>query len=530
MDAPAKPDVGVRRKYSGWELPVILLLALALRLTYLGVAQGHGLGYQDDCVEAYEVAAKYEAGDERAQYIGQPNCNAASKLPGPGWTLFCVAGLKLFGSPQGIILLIILANDAAIALIWRLARDVAGRTAANFAALFMAVSLWEIQYSSIIWNPSPMPLFGAVIFLALFHCLRQKKSPAIFLIPLLVLVGAQFHMSTLSLILPLIVFCWVTRLRPNWWWLAAGLVAAALCYLPYVLGDMRHDWANTRGIFTGGKGGFSPDALKVFSSPFSFFVTIWDPGWTYTAGQYSALLRSAFGGRIGMNIINVISGGFAVCLVLGLIQAMRSAMKNRTTALRETLARPPSLLTVLFLLLAYLAFGLVAGKPFHARYCMLVLPLIFTLAGAGAAQCLQSPRLKMFFLPLLVITIAADLWFMPVICRFEGDRIANGPTFVPSFAKMDSIYRQLKSRAPGSVEVRDGDYIAAIAPGEKNNYLRHARVFSRYVHARELELLAAGQVSTKTNFFDLRAVDLVNTNDPAVAFVGNGIALIAVPQ
>ena len=293
---------------------------------------------------------------------------------------------------------------------------------------------------------------------------------------------------------------------------------------------MRHDWANTRGIFTGGKGGFSPDALKIFSSPFSFFVTIWNPGWTYAPGQYAALLRSAFGGSIGMNIINVISGGLTVCLVLGLIQITLSALKNRTMTLRETVARPPTLLTVLFLLLVYLAFGLVAGKPFHARYCMLVLPLIFTLAGAGAAQCFQSPRLKMFLLPLLVITITADLWFMPVICRFEGERIANGPTFVPSFAKMDSIYRQLNPRANVSVVVRDSDYIAAIAPGEKYNYLRHARVFSHYVHARELELLAAGKVSTQTNYFDLRAIDLVNTNDPAVAYSGNGIALVAVPQ
>ncbi|MBW8863711.1 MAG: glycosyltransferase family 39 protein [Verrucomicrobia bacterium] len=530
MEPPASPDAAARRKFSGWHLPAILLIALALRLTYLGWAQGHGLGYQTDCVEAYEVAAKYEAGDERAQYIGQPNCNASSKLPGPAWTLFCVAGLKLSGSPQGIILLIILANLAAIALIWRLAQDVAGRTAANFAALFMAVSLWAVQYSSIIWNPSPMPLFGAVIFLALFRCLRKPKSRVIFWIPFLLLVGAQFHMSTLSLILPLILFCWVTRLRPNWGWLATGLIAALVCYIPYILGDLRHDWANTRGMLTGGSDGFSPDALKIFSSPFSFFVTVWNPGWTYAPGQYAALLRSAFGGSAGMNVINIISGGFTACIVLGVIQATRLAMKNRTLALRATLAGPPSLLTVLFLFLAYLASGLVAGKPFHARYCMLVLPLIFILAGGGAAQCLQSPRLKILFLPMLLITMAADLWLMPVICRFEGDRIANGPTFVPSFAKMDLVYHQLKSRAPGLVEVRDADYIAAIPPGDKNNYLRHARVFSHYVHARELELLAAGQVFTRTNVFALRAVSAVSTNDPAIAFYGNGIALVAVPE
>ncbi|MDR3457383.1 MAG: hypothetical protein P4N60_08055 [Verrucomicrobiae bacterium] len=530
MEAPASPTPSAGGKYSAWWLPVILLVALALRLGYLGWAQSHALGYQTDSIEAYEVAASYEAGDERAQYIGQPNCNAHSKLPGPLWTLFCVAGLKLTHSPDGIVLLVILANLAAIALTWRLTRDVAGGRAANLAALFMAVSVWAVQYSSIIWNPSPMPLFGAVIFLALFHCLRMPKSRAIFLIPFAILVGVQFHMSTLSLILPLILFGWVSRLRPNWTWLAAGVVAALLCYLPYMLGDMRHDWANTRGILTGGAGKYSADALKVFSSPFSYLINFWNPGWTYAPGDYQTLAHRAFGGIAGMYVINLISVGFAVCVVLGVIQATRDATKNRTVALRELLVRGPGLLSVVFLLLAFLAFGLIAGKPFHARYCMVVLPLLFALAGCGAARCLQAPRLKKIFLPFLLVTVAADLWFMPVICRFEGDRIAHGRVFVPSAAKMGEVYRQLKAHAPGRVVVRDDAYVAALPPNDVNRIYLQARILTPYVRARELEAQAGGSVFTRTNFFELRAASLVDANDPAVGFYGNGIALVAVPE
>lgn len=527
MAAPASPDARAWQTFSRWPLPVILLVALALRLAYLGWAQSHALGYQTDSIEAYEVAAKYEAGDERAHYIGQPNCNAHSKLPGPAWTLFCVAGLKLTGMPDGIVLLTILANLVAMVLMWRLARDTAGRLAANLGALFMAVSLWAVQYSSIIWNPSIMPLFGAVIFLALFRCLREKHSRVIFVIPVLLLIGAQIHMSVLSLIVPLIIFGWLARLKPNWGWLAAGILAALVGYLPYVLGDSRHGWANTRGIISGGNGGFSPDALKVITSPFSYLVNLWNPGWTYAPGEYETLARWAFGGIAGMDIINLISVAFAVFLVLGVIQATRTAIKERGGKLREELARPPGLVHVLVLLLTYLAFGLVAGKPFHARYCLLVCPLIFTLAGAGAAQCLQIPRLKKLFLPLLVVTIGADLWFMPVICRFEGDRIANGAVFVPSCAKMEEVYRQLQAHAAGWIEVRDADYLAAIAPGEKNNIYRHAGLISHYIRSRELQSLAAGKTFSETNFFDLRAVAGIDTNAPEVAYHGNGIALVA---
>ena len=340
METPASPTASAGGRFSVLILPAILLIALALRLCYLGWAQSHALGYQTDSIQAYEVAAAYEAGDERAQYIGQPNCNPHSKLPGPLWTLFCVTGLKLTHSPDGIVLLIILANVAAIALTWRLARDVAGVQAANLAALLWAVSIWAVQYSSIIWNPSPMPLFGAVIFLALFHCLRKPKSCAIGLVTFLVLIGAQFHMSSLSLILPLLFFCWVSRLRPNWGWLVAGVMAAALCYLPYILGDMRHGWANTRGILTGGEGKYSADALKVFSSPFTYLTNFWNPGWTYAPGELSTLAHRAFGGTAGLLIINLISVGFAMLVVLGVIMATRAVTQGRTVCVAGTAGAP----------------------------------------------------------------------------------------------------------------------------------------------------------------------------------------------
>ncbi|HEV2692102.1 MAG TPA: hypothetical protein VG347_04330 [Verrucomicrobiae bacterium] len=530
METSGSPTPSAGGKSSAWWLPVILLVALAMRLCYLGWAQSHALGYQTDSIEAYEVAASYEAGQDRASYIGQPNCNAHSKLPGPLWTLFCVAGLKLAHSPHGVVVLIIITNLIAIALTWWLTREVADVQAANLGALLWAVSLWAVQYSSIIWNPSPMPLFGAVIFVALFRCLRKPKSRAIFLIPFLILIGVQFHMSCLSLILPLIVFCRVSRLRLHWGWFAAGVVAAALCYAPYVLGDMRHDWANTRGILTGGEGKYSGDAFKVFTSPFSFLINFWNPGWTYAPGDYQTLAHRAFGGVAGMYTINLISVGFAVFLVLGVIQATRAVTKGRTVALREMLARQPGLLSVVFLLLAYLAFGLIAGKPFHARYCMLVLPLLFTLAGCGAAKCLQTPGLRKIFLPLLLVTVVADLWFMPVICRFEGDRIANGHVFVPGVVKMDSIYRQLQAHAPGKIVVLDDAYVTSLPTKQDNHIYLQARILVPYIHARELEAQAYGAAFTQTNVFELRSASLVDSNDPAVGFYGNGIALVAVPN
>jgi hypothetical protein len=529
MEPMARQSDPARRTIFGWQLPVILLLALALRLIYFTWAQSYALGYETDSIEAYQVAVHYEAGGERAHYIGQPNCNIHSKLPGPLWTLICVAGLKLAGSINGVVLLIIFGNIVAMALTWWLARDLAGVRAANLAILIMATSLWAIQYSSIVWNPSLMSLLGAVIFLVFFRCLRQPKSRFIAVIPLLLLAGAQLHMSVLSLILPLILCAWLTRLKPNWPWLGVGIVAGLLTYIPYVLGDSRHGWANTRGMLFGGPGGFSPDALKVFSSPFTFLVNVWDPGWTYAPGERAELARQAFGGITGMVVINGISALFAAGTFWGAIHAVKAVVPKRNGPLREQFSKSPGLLLAATLFLMYLGFNLISGKPFHARYCLLVAPLLFTLAGCGAARCLESPGLRRIFLPVLVITIAADIWFMPVICHFERERIMHGPLFVPSCAKMETVYQQLETRAPGWITINDSAYLQSFSPDNTNNIYRHVHLLDVYINIRQSEQSAADAVFTNTNRFVLRAADQVNTNDPAVAFYGNGIALVAAP-
>jgi hypothetical protein len=216
--------------------------------------------------------------------------------------------------------------------------------------------------------------------------------------------------------------------------------------------------------------------------------------------------------------------------LLGVGLAVKPLLKNFRPAPREFLQRSPAPASVVFLFVAYLVFNLLGGKPFHARYCMLVLPLLFALVGFGAARCLALPRLRKVFLPLLLVTLAANVWFVIADCRFEHDRIANGKNFVPGYAKMEAVYRHLKTVPEIKVEVRDRDYLAAIEKGEKNNIYRHAGMLRRYVACREMELQTAGTVFSQTNYLELRGSALVNSNDLAVKFYGNGIALVAVPE
>lgn len=515
--------------HSAWHLLCILAIAFALRLMYVEWAQGNAFGYQSDSLEAFEVAAHFEAGDERTRYIGQPSWNTAAHLPGPLWTLFCVAGLKLGGSIFGILWLTVAFNLLAIALAWKLARNLFGLPTATLAALFLSISPWAVHFSAILYNPSPLPFFGALIFLALWRCLRQERSPAIFWLPLLILTGTQFHFCVLLLVPPIVALCWVARLKPRWSWLAAGFAAGSLCYLPYVFGDMAHGWENTRGLIFGPANKFSAGSLKAFSSPFTFLINYWDPGWTYGPGDYAALTRKAFGATPVLITVNVISVTCAALIFVGLVHPVRATLQNFRTAPHEVYARSPGLFTMVFLLLGYEFFYLILGRPFHARYCLLVLPLIFSLAGFGAVRCLASPSLKRVFLPVLIATVAANLWFVPVISRFERDRIEHGAIFVPGYAKLESIYRLLRARGSARIEVRTREYLASVPSRGHNNIYLHADLLRRYVAGRELEARAAGRVFQGTDVFEMRAAGLVNPTDPAVVFRGHGIALVAVP-
>jgi hypothetical protein len=529
MFKPTNPSVRSWVGASCWQLALILLVAFALRMISLKWAEANTYGSQGDSLEACEVAVSYLNGEERARYIGQPNYNAHSKLPGRLWTIFCAAGLKLTGTPQGIVLLTIFANLAAIALTWWLTLELFGSTAALVGASLMAVSPWVVHDSAVVFNPAPMPLFGALIFTAVLWCVRQDKSRTIALLPFLILAGAQFHMSVLGLILPLVLLAWLARMKPNWAWFCIGLVAGVLCYVPYMEGEIAHHWQNTRGIFLGDSNRFSSSALKVFTSPLCFLVNYWFPNWTYAPGEYATLARYAFGSLSGLHAAYIMSGLFAGLAVTGALKIIADALRGFWVAPHDTFSRVPGVFICAGTVVIYLLQNLAGGKPFHARYCLLVLPLMFALTGAGVAKWLEVPCYRKFVVPFIVFTLASNLWFVVAISRFERDRISSGPVFVPGFGRLESIYRQLKARpgATGHIEIRDWDYLKSLAADDKLSH--NAGLIRRYVELRERESQPPGPGSKKATAFLLRPAVAMDATNSAVGFSGSGITLVALP-
>ena len=82
---------------------------------------------------------------------------------------------------------------------------------------------------------------------------------------------------------------------------------------------------------------------------------------------------------------------------------------------RQAFGRSPGILFLSIVLLAPLFFALASGKPFHARYCLVLLAPLLCLAGAGAQHWLGFVRARRFFVPAAAITTLAQQIELPLI-------------------------------------------------------------------------------------------------------------------
>jgi hypothetical protein len=471
------------------------------------------------------VAVDYQLGEPTARYLGQPNYNAHSKLPGPLWTLFCYLGLRAAGTIEGVVVLSILLNTVAIYLTYLLAQRTVGDAEALWASLFAATLPSAVFYSVGVYNPEVMPFLGACLYLALWAVLTCEGSRHSFWIGFVLLMMPQFHMSGLALWPAVCVLLALAPVHLNWRWLAAGLVAGLLLYVPYLLGDSAHGWTNTRGMFSGDKG-WSWDCLKAFSTPFNLIIN-WVPQWTRSTAEYRQVGRACFGAFGVLLVVNLLSVMIAGALALGAFRSVRAVALGFWRAPRAVFARAPGPVFLATLLAVPLFLAALSGKPFHARYALVLFPALLALCGAGAVRWLASPRFRRPVLSALVISAGANIWFMPAFYWHQGQVITRGDIFVPSFRQLETVYRALKAHAGGQKRLRVDDtfYLEGLAQTEQRR--RDAGLLRSYVALRERE--SGGRTDLRGGWASYRLCreEEVSVNDARVAFRAQGIALVA---
>ena len=498
------------RKPRHTTLWLLLILLLGFGLRAAGLIWGQSFCYyaQGDGIEAYSTAVDYAHGETRAQYIGQPNFNATAKLPGPLWAAFCAAGLRVTGSIQGVLWAIVLLNTAFIYLAFLLAARTVGHPVALWTALFAATLPWVVHYSVCVYNPNVMPFLGTLLFLSLWRVAQREHSRGIFLVIVLLMMTFQFHMSGLMLIPAVLVVLWLCPARLNLFWLAGGIVAGLALYAPYFSGEMAHGWENTRGMIAGGQGGFSVEALKVFSGPPCFLVN-WTLRWVRSPAEYAELGRACFGSAGLFLAVNFLSAVFAAFLIAGAFLLVKKSMSGFWRAPRAVFARSPgiSFLTILFTV--PLITGLVSGKSFHSRYCLVLLAPLLALSAAATVRWLTGPRTRRIFLAIVVITTGANIWFVPASYRLQERRIEQGPLFMPSFRQLETVYQSLKVHAGKNrlIRVDDAAYLQSLPAEDK--CLRDAAMIGSFVVVREKENAPPPSASTGVTIYNFASADQV---------------------
>jgi len=516
-------------RYSPWWIVSILLLGFCLRWIHFECGQGYYFNMQGDGIAAYSVAVDYSNGDPRAQYIGQPNFNEHSKLPGPLWTLFCVFGMRLDGgSPEGIMVEMLLLNTFTIFLAYLLATRTAGQLAGLWTAFFIATFPRVVAFSVSAYNPNVMPFFGTLFFLALWQVMRRDFSRAAFWIPFVPMLSLQFHMSGFMLVPTAIAAVIISGARLDYLLLVGGLLAGCCIYVPYIKGDMANHWQNTIGMFSGVADHFSAGVLKVLSSTAGFLVN-WSPGWIRNDSEYAEFGRACFGSEYVLYGIYALLTVVAACLVAGVaVEVKKSWAGFNWSSRREFFRNSGVALLSLFFALPVL-FSLLGGKSFHARYCLVFIMPFFGLVGAVAARwLLTSPRKQMFRLMLVVATLA-NFWVMFATDIYQKNNIERGPVFIPSFRKLETVYQQLKKHSGPDVPIAVDDAAYRQSLPANDEFLRDALLIRQFVGVREKEHAAPSDKKITPVVYKLCRADETRPDNPATAFYGNGIALVTMP-
>ena len=214
------------------------------------------------------------------------------------------------GDPNAIIAAIALLGLFVVPLVWWTARSIGGTSAGLAAALLAAVSPSLIDYSTFIWNPVLVE-FG--VALACFGAWQawSTSGPRWWVVAAAgTALASQSHLTGLVLVFPMAIFFLVTlrrcpagKRRRLIAWGMAGVALFLLTWMPWIISELTHNFAETRGILAFSQPGSPPaDPITRF-----VFSTIRILAWPMThwplddlRGGFPAALAVAVGVTTGL--------------------------------------------------------------------------------------------------------------------------------------------------------------------------------------------------------------------------------------
>lgn len=177
------------------------------------------------------------------------------------------------GSPTAIITAIAIFGFVVVPLIWWTARSIGGTSAGLAAALLAAVSPSLIDYSTFIWNPVLVEPGVALACLGAWQAWKTREPRWWVAAAAGTTLASQSHLTGLTLVFPMAILFLLTLWRSPAGsrrrllaWGVAGAGLFVLTWLPWIVFELTHDFAETRAMLAFSQPG--PPA----ADPFTRFV------------------------------------------------------------------------------------------------------------------------------------------------------------------------------------------------------------------------------------------------------------------
>ena len=426
---------------------LLLIILLGFLLRWYSLYEGHAYIYFAirDEVSALGYAFGLMGGDPHMFYLGQPALNQG-QIPGFLWAAFLASLYKLGGnSVEGAIFLMVLLNSAVIYLVYLLASRLMTARYALLSALCYALSPWAIYYSAGIYNPIPLALLGVLLFLALWQTLNVEKSRTVFWVILLAAVIPQFHMIGVFYYPAILLLLIISPVRLNLRWLAAGVFAGVLLYIPYLIGEITHNWSNLRNVLSGSDK-FSLGIIKILSIPIGMLTN--HPGqWAgYTTPELIAFANRWFGSYLILLLINIISLILALLFISGFFRKLYTSLHSAGFNLKIALSINRQLIFIGILLVLPLLVYILTGKAYATRYSIFIFPLLFLLPAMYIAG-VKHDRFKHILLYSLWMMFICNIYLVTCFYIDQNRKITTASQFMPAFYKLDAIKKALQQHA-----------------------------------------------------------------------------------
>jgi hypothetical protein len=503
---------------------LIGILAFGFLLRWGSFYWGEGYDHSQigDELEAYRYALGLRAGEERPAYIGQPNFRGG-KLAGPLWAWFWVAGLKMGGSPEAVSLLVLMLNTFVIYFVYRLAENILGPNYSLWAALFCATSPWAIFFSVGCWNPLPMAFLGGLLYMALWDVVTRPNSWNIFGVCVLATVMSQFHMIVVFIAPVVVLILWLSASRLNRCWLAAGLLVSMALYIPYISGEARHGWQNTRNILHGDTSA-SAAVLKVFTLPIMGLSNLLSGATKPEIAAYRAMGNTYFGSFWILVVFNVLSLALSAVIVGSFFARLFRSLQGKWRSPRQAFVSVQREAFIGLLLVLPLLLFLVSFYNYSSRYMIVEFPLLFLLPALFMVREQHAGGWRRLARGMIILTIAFGAIFSLAHSHYQGVVLRSVDSFLPSFRKMEAVRRQLKADAGADRRIRLDD-TAFPKSGPRGSYVDAMGCLAKYIDLRERYDFPSVSTKEVRTYRALPAKDTLAANE-RVAYETNGVVFV----